>query len=444
MPGPPLPRFERDSVLPDAVDVVVIGGGIAGVCTALELLERGVSVALCEKGDIGCEQSSRNWGWVRVSRRDHREIELVLEAQRRWKTMAERVGESVGYVQSGISFVAHDDAEFERQRRWLSHAEPFQVRARLLEGDEFRQRFPEIAFKGVGALLTEDDGRAEPQLATTAIAGACRRLGGHMLTLCAVRGLDMTAGEVSGVVTESGRIACGAVVVAGGAWSSLFCASVGVRLPQLKVLSSALRTAPLSGGPSCALWTKRYSVRQRHDAGYTVATGHYNVAEIVPDSFRYARQFVPALRAEWASLALRVGPHSLREFRTPRKWALDAVTPFEKLRVLDPTPSTRHVQRALSDLAEDCPTFRQAKVEQIWAGMIDVTPDALPVISAVDKVPGLYISTGYSGHGFGIAPGAGRLMADLVTGTVPIVDPHVFRLSRFEDGTPIVLDAGGV
>ena len=76
-----------------------------------------------------------------------------------------------------------------------------------------------------------------------------------------------------------------------------------------------------------------------------------------------------------------------------------------------------------------------ARIEQSWAGLIDVTPDAVPVISAVDEVPGFHIATGFSGHGFGIGPGAGRLMADIVTGKPPVVDPHELRLSRFHDGT---------
>ncbi len=79
---------------------------------------------------------------------------------------------------------------------------------------------------------------------------------------------------------------------------------------------------------------------------------------------------------------------------------------------------------------------------QSWAGMIDVTPDAIPVMSPVAGRPGLHIATGFSGHGFGIAPGAGRLMADLVTGAPPVVDPHDFRLSRFSDGSKIVLETG--
>ena len=85
----------------------------------------------------------------------------------------------------------------------------------------------------------------------------------------------------------------------------------------------------------------------------------------------------------------------------------------------------------------DFPSFQGVPIAQRWAGMIDVTPDAVPVISGVDSHSGLYIATGFSGHGFGIGPAAGELAADLVTGGPPLVDPTPFQFSRFSDGSPI-------
>ena len=83
------------------------------------------------------------------------------------------------------------------------------------------------------------------------------------------------------------------------------------------------------------------------------------------------------------------------------------------------------------------PELADVKVAQKWGGLIDFTPDWLPVISAIDRLPGLFVSAGYSGHGFGIGPGAGRLAADIVAGDAPIVDPQPFRYSRLIDGTDL-------
>ena len=93
-----------------------------------------------------------------------------------------------------------------------------------------------------GAIYTASDGRAEPGKAAPALAAAARRAGATILTGCAVRGLDVAAGRVAGVVTEKGRIACEQVVLAGGAWSRRFCGNLGIYLPQLMVVNSVAAT----------------------------------------------------------------------------------------------------------------------------------------------------------------------------------------------------------
>ncbi|MGV6805590.1 MAG: NAD(P)/FAD-dependent oxidoreductase [Ruegeria sp.] len=82
------------------------------------------------------------------------------------------------------------------------------------------------------------------------------------------------------------------------------------------------------------------------------------------------------------------------------------------------------------------------EIVQSWAGIINVTRDAIPVTSCVDEVSGLLFATGFSGHGFGIGPGAGRLVAKLVTNRTSCVDPAAFRLSRFTESSKIRPDPG--
>jgi len=96
----------------------------------------------------------------------------------------------------------------------------------------------------------------------------------------------------------------------------------------------------------------------------------------------------------------------------------------------------------MANLRAAFPMFQDTQILDKWAGYIDATPDAVPVISAVESPPGFFISTGYSGHGFGIGPGAGRLMAELVTGAPPVVDPAPYRFSRFSDGSKVEAIAG--
>src|SRR5271154_3628206 len=93
---------QGSDTLPSKTSVVVVGGGIVGACTALFLAEKGIPVVLCEKGIIGGEQSSRNWGWTRVMGRDKREIPLGLESLKLWRGMNQRIGAETGFRQSGI------------------------------------------------------------------------------------------------------------------------------------------------------------------------------------------------------------------------------------------------------------------------------------------------------------------------------------------------------
>ncbi|QUS36648.1 NAD(P)/FAD-dependent oxidoreductase [Falsirhodobacter algicola] len=442
MPGPFVVPFHGDTDLPQKVDVVVIGGGIIGASTALELAESGLKVALCEKGGIGHEQSSRNWGWVRVSRRDPREIPLMLKALEIWPTLAERTGRDLGFTRSGIAFACRTDADVAKHEKWLGILRDYGVDSHMVMGAALDGLFPGAQLGVKGVLHTPDDARAEPQRAAPAIAEAARARGAHVLTECAVRGIETQAGAVCGIVTERGPIACEQVVLAGGAWSSLFARNSGLRLPQLKVKNSVIRTKPLAGGPECALWADRFALRKRADGGYTIAVGSRNIADIVPDSFRFMREFMPALKGEWKALVFRAGLRSLDEARIPNRWALDEASPFEYDRVLDPKPATGFQDRALEELRRVYPIFAKAEIAQRWAGAIDVTPDAIPVISPIEAIPGFHIATGFSGHGFGIGPAAGRLAADLVIGRAPLVDPAPFRFSRFTDGSRIEILSG--
>jgi glycine/D-amino acid oxidase-like deaminating enzyme len=433
--APRVDPVRSDEALPPRADVVVIGGGIIGASAALFLAEKGLSVALCEKGRIAGEQSSRNWGWCRKMARDPREIPLVIESLKLWQGMNERVEAETGFRRCGIMYLFETKAEAARYEAWLDHARQYQLDTRMLAGAEAARLLPGLGGSWAGALYTESDGKAEPQMAAPAIAEAARRRGAAILTGCAVRGVETEGGRIAAAITEKGRIACGSILLAGGAWSRLFCGNLGIALPQLKVRASVMRTEPLSGGPEISASGGLFAFRKRMDGGYTVATLGVRTIDLVPDNFRLFPQYLPAARLHWKKLRFRVGRRWVEEWRMPRRWRLDEPSPFEAVRVLDPEPDAFVLGRAQKALLAALPLFREVGVAERWAGMIDVTPDAVPVISTVESLPGFVIATGFSGHGFGIGPGAGRLVADIVAGDRPLVDPKPFRLSRFSDGS---------
>jgi glycine/D-amino acid oxidase-like deaminating enzyme len=433
--APRVDPVATDETLPDRAAVVIVGGGIIGTSTALFLAQRGVSVVLCEKGHIAGEQSSRNWGWCRKVARDPRELPLIIESMRLWEGMNALTEAETGFRRAGIAYLMDSEAELASYEPWLEHARLYQLDSKLIGSAEVAKIMPGATKAWKGALYTASDGRAEPQKAAPAIAAAARRHGARVITGCAVRGIETAGGRVAAVVTEKGRVACDSVVLAGGAWSRLFCGNLGIDLPQLKVLGSVMRTETVEGGPETSATGSGFGFRKRLDGGYTVSRLNSNIHDIVPDSARLMREFLPATRMRWSKIQLRVGKRLIEEWQVPRRWALDSASPFERVRVLDPEPAASILDAAKAAIAETFPIFKNVKIAESWAGLIDVTPDVVPVISPAETLPGFFIATGFSGHGFGIGPGAGKLMADLVTGETPAVDPKPFRLGRFHDGT---------
>jgi glycine/D-amino acid oxidase-like deaminating enzyme len=432
--APRVDHVTSDDAVPPSTDVVIIGGGIIGVCTALFLAEKNIPTVLCEKGKIAGEQSSRNWGWCRKMGRDPREIPLAIEALRLWGEMNRMTGVETGYRQSGIMYLCETQQDLDHYAPWMEHARDYQLDTKILGSAEVAELMPGAARRWAGAMHTPSDGRGEPQMGAPAIAGAAQCRGARILQHCAVRGIETQGGKVSGVVTEKGRIACQSVVLAGGAWSRLFSGNMGIDLPQLKVLLSVMRTEKLDGGPEISATGKGFGYRKRLDGGYTVSNRGANIFDIVPDAFRLMPDFLPLRRMQSGGTTVRLGRRFAEEFATPRRWSFDEKTPFEQVRTLDPKPSPKVLEHAASSIKAAFPAFDKMKVAESWGGYVDVTPDAIPVISAVDKVPGFFIATGFSGHGFGIGPGAGRLMAEMVAGEPTVVDPRPFRLSRFAEG----------
>src|SRR2546423_4616173 len=275
---------------------------------------------------------------------------------------------------------------------WLEHAREYQLDTRLIDGAEVSQLLPGSAKRWAGGLYTASDGKAEPQMAAPAIAAAARRHGAAILTHCAVRGIETAGGRVSAVVTEKGRIACGSAVLAGGAWSRLFCGNLGIDLPQLKVLGSVMRTEPLAGGPEISATGGLFGYRKRMDGGYTIATPGGRTIDLVPDSFCLLPEYLPTVRMHWNKLRFRVGRRFIEEWQTPRRWELDAASPFEKVRVLDPEADPLVVERARASIGASFPAFKNAAVAETWGGMIVAMPDTIPLIPAHHTLPALCLA----------------------------------------------------
>lgn len=423
--------------IPRTADVVIIGGGIVGISTAWFLARQGVSVVVCEKGYVAGEQSGRNWGWVRQQGRDPRELPMMIESMRIFENLEDEIGESVGFRKGGCLFTANSSKDMQRFHDWLVTAKDFDLDTRIIDAAELASVAANTSPDWHGAMFTPGDACAEPHKTTPAIARAAQRSGATILESCAVRGVESSAGRVSAVITEHGSIRTSVVLCAAGAWTSMFCRSMGISVPQLKVRGTVARTAPAKNVLDSNLFDDRIGIRRRDDGGYTVAHGSILDHGITPSTFRYTFKFLPALIKEIKVLRIRFGKDFVDELTTPTRWALDQRSPFEITRVLNPEPSTRILKGIRRNLDEVFPQLAGIEIVESWAGMVETSPDVVPMIGEVGNVTGFHIASGFSGHGFGIGPGAGKALAAMLTGADNPIDLSPFRLSRFFDGSPI-------
>ena len=429
----PLNRVQGASALPAHADTVVIGGGIIGVFAAYYLAQRGQSVALIEKGLIGAEQSSRNWGWCRQQNRDARELPMATKSLELWERFAAESGEDTGFRRCGLLYLSNDEAELARWAAWRDFAKTAGVTTHMLNAREAAERGQATGRAWKGGVFSPSDGTADPAKAATAVAAALMRLGGSVHQQCAARGIELQGGRVSGVVTEAGTIRTRTVVMAGGAWASSFCRQLGVRFPLATVRQSIVRMLAAEQQLPDALHTARVSGTRRSDGSYILAISGRGRVDPTPQLLRFAPQFAPMFAKRWRN----VFPGGLEGLRwgheTLSRWRLDAPTPMERVRILDPKPDARAVRQTHERGVELLPALRDARIANAWAGYVDSTPDGVPGIGELPEIPGFILAAGFSGHGFGIGPGAGHLIADLVTGAEPIFDPKPYHPGRFSD-----------
>lgn len=430
MPAPLCP-IESSTELPKSADAVIIGGGIVGVFAAYYLARSGLRVALVEKGRIGAEQSSRNWGWCRQQNRDGRELPIATKSLDLWERFAADSGEDAGFRRCGLFYLSNDEQEIAGWARWHDFARTVGVTTHMLDSAAATQRGSATGRIWKGGVFSPTDGIADPAKAAPAVARAIMKLGSTVHQSCAARGLETAGGRVSGVVTEKGVIRTNTAILAGGAWASSFCRQLGVRFPQASIRSSILAVSAGAGELPDVLHTSGVSVTRRGDGGYTLAISGRGRVDLTPQQLRFSSQFIPMFLKRRRSLSagglegLRSGHESLK------RWRLDRPTPMEHMRILDPRPDRATIELTHARALQLLPGLREAEITAAWAGYIDSTPDGVPGIGEIATLPGFILAAGFSGHGFGIGPGAGHLIADIVTGAKAIVDPLPYHPSRF-------------
>jgi glycine/D-amino acid oxidase-like deaminating enzyme len=428
-------EVETDKHLVDEVDVVIIGGGFIGCLTALNLAERGISVALCEKGCIAGEASGRAAGLIEYEHLSSIKMDLIARSMEVWREMPERINAEIGYQGSGLMTLYKDEKPAVGAKEWIDSMQGISgMQARMLTAKEIQQIDPALGSDWHSALYQPNGAAIEPRLAAPAIASGARAKGAKLFQNCAVRVIERQAGNISGVITEKGKIKTAKVVVAGGAWSSSLASQLDLKLPQLMIFAEMISVEPLSNGPVVNGMTPAGYFRREPDGGYMFGTAA-GVIPITPTILKNLRDLMSMPmdvdQEIYPSVSLST---FIREINANSKQVADRPSIYEQHRILQPEYVGETSGSMVDGMRKYIPTFADAKIRERYTGSLFASLDNLGVLSSVRNIPGLFLGTGML-YGVTTSAAVGEALADMITGATPQFDISPYRYERFIDGS---------
>lgn len=408
-------------------DVLIVGGGLVGLASALSAARAGATVICVEADYVGARQSSQNWGFVRKQGRAMAEVPLMLDSITRWEHLSDDLGVDVNWVQSGNVAVFETEAQEAGYRQWLASTQPLGVDSTVIDGSEIKSIVGGWRGQALGALFSPTDGHSEPAAVLAAYASACSAAGVTVIENCEVLRLLTHGSSVVGAETACGIVWAAKTVVAAGDAMRKILDSVGVDFPQGFVTGTVALTSPVAPITDASVWGPGYSFRQRKDGRVICSVGGGGVVRVDPDTVAQSAKFLPAFRKNWRRFSVRPSMRLATEL--PRvlqgRSALRTSGP--------PTPRVRSSEpvRALRELQHRLHGLEHAQIEHAWAGVIDSTPDGNPVIDPATGIGGLIVVGGFSGHGYGLVPTIGAIIGDLLDTGQTEFDLTPFGLGRF-------------
>lgn len=366
-------------------DVLIVGGGIMGCATAIELARKGKSVIVFEKDEAGRHASGNNSGGVRAQGRDVREISFAIESRKMWDHHEKTVSSDCGFYVSPRLRLAENDAEMEklanREKQLKKLGYEHEV---LVDRNEVLRLSPNVADHVVGGLVCYSDGLANPMLTAKAYAATAEGAGVRYLSRTRIVDAATTSRGFR-LRTSGGREYEGEVVVnATGAWAGRFSEMLGDPLPVFAAAPTMMVTNRVPGimnGTSLGL------------------TG----------------RLLGLMAAQNGSIIVGGGYRSPLDLEREKIW-------------IDPM----QMSKAAKIMVEIVPGLKDAQMLRCWTAFEGCLKDKVPIAGKSTSVAGLFHVCGFSAHGFQLGPIMGRLMSQLVLGKQPDLPLDDFRPDRFE------------
>jgi sarcosine oxidase, subunit beta len=370
--------FDLDGPEIRDTDVAVIGGGITGLATAFFLASQGMSVTVLERRTVGWEASGRSAAGVRQQGRDPREIPLAMAAVQLWATLDRALEGETGYRRDGNVFVAMSQEGMAQLEAQAERERALGLEVELLSAAPLRARVPVLSSRCVGGKYCPTDGVAEPALVMPTLARAVERAGGKLYAGTEALDFVVEDGRIASILTERAEFHPGVTVLAAGPWTALLTARLGLPAPITPIRSQLLQTDAI--GPVC----KEFVIERELGVYCRPAPGG----------------------------TMLIGGECMRGEPDPRV----------------------AIETARQRIGACIPALEGVPIRRAWSGLLDVTPDEVPMIGSVPGLRDCFVAAGFSGHGFCLGPGAGRMLAEWITDGKPSLSLAPLSPARFPWG----------
>ena len=373
--------------LPTTADIVIIGGGVMGASAAYHLAQRGLkNIVLLEKEDFfGQGATGRCAGGVRYQFSTEINVKLSIESLPMIERFKDEIGQEVSYKQCGYLLVATNEKDANAFRYNVKLQNKLGVSTQLLSGDEVRTRLPLMKFDdAMVGTFNPKDGTVDPNSVVMGYIGAAQKMGVKAITGAEVVGVSLRGDNVEEVQTTLGTIKTRMILNAAGPWAGQIGQMAGINIPVIPLRRQMFTTSPLKE---------------------------------VPSDFPFVIDFARSLYFHREGEGLLIGMSNQNE-QPGTDQSVDE--DFELVN--------------LDAAIERMPLVEKAQRASHWAGLYEVTPDAHPIFGGT-PVNGLYLCTGFSGHGFMHGPISGKLMSEFILdGKYSSLDVSMLDLKRFEEG----------
>jgi sarcosine oxidase, subunit beta len=376
-------------------DAVIVGGGCMGASVAYYLTQAGYkNVLLIERDEtLGTGATGRNAGGVRHQFSHEANVKLSQESIALIANFEAELGYAVDFFQDGYLFLLSSEENEGRFRKNVEMQRRLGVEVDWLTPEEAVRLAPGINPEGIrAATFCGKDGIADPGGVTLGFAGAAQRAGAEVWLNTEVTGIRTEGGKVVGVETSKGPVSTSIVVNAAGPWAKQIGAMAGLTLPIEPLRRHIFVSEPPAGAEG---WAR---------------DGH----RLAPESRIMVIDFETTFyfHREGANLLFGMG---------------DPTEPYG----FDQEVNWEVLERVAPVAAHRLPVIEDAPIAHAWAGLYEMTPDAMPILGPMEELQGFHMIGGFSGHGFQHAPAAGRILADLIVGRDPGMDLSPFAASRF-------------